>query len=237
MSKALRVIDSSLSELKITPEETRVYFIVYRSYTKSKSLEPKKILLSALEDREHFGFGIPVSHDYLDIEHKQRIRDIESRYEPDTQGLTLTQTHLIRLLRENGFIKGRSLFRESRSERSWYKIKQELAEKNIRLEDADKWQLKYKEIQSEIDCVRKNHKKQTTLVNDARNNCDSWHELAAHIILNEKGGWILVAFIYNGKIYHKAYIKVSRYKITNQGFSGPETEYTGEGPRNIVFYP
>jgi len=60
MTKVFRKFDPSLPQLEISVEEKKNYFVNFRSYTKSTSLEPKKLLLCADECSEQFNsYGQP----------------------------------------------------------------------------------------------------------------------------------------------------------------------------------
>lgn len=237
MSKAYRKLDPTLPDLKITTEEKERYFITYRSYTKSTSLEPKKLLLCAIEEREHFGFGETETHDHILDKYRLELRKIEATLEPDTASLSGAEYSLVSILRENGLDKGLELYLSNHSKRSWYNHKRNLASKGIDINEADRWCETAKIVRAEMAEAKKDYLKKREEIEASRSNCDTWHEEVAHMVLNEKGGRILVAYMHKGKIYHKAYLQVSRSKVTNQGFSGLENDFTLEGPRNIVFYP
>lgn len=237
MSKAYRKFDPTLPELTITSEEKERYFITSRNYTESRSLEPQKLLLCAVEEREHHGLGELQANDHLRETYEQELREIEARLEPDTADLSIPEYYLVSILRDRGYDKGLELYLFRYSKRNWYTHKKNLLDKGIDVNNAANWHEKAKEVEKATAETRKRYIGKKDDVQAARDRCDTWHEEAAHRVLHEKGGRVLVTYLFKGKIYHKAYLQVSRYKITNQGFSGPENDHTLEGLRNIVFYP
>jgi len=239
MTKAFRKFDPALPVLEISVEEKRNYFVSFRSYTKSTSLEPKKLLLCADECSEQFNsYGQPDGLDANLAEYRLKISALdEERLPQAADKLLMGEFFLIDILRNHGFEKGKEVYLSRKSERLWRRYKSSLAAKGINVRDADIWHEKEKEIKLAMCNAKQEWLKKQDEEYNRRNNFDTWHEEVADYVLNKKGGRVLVAYTYKGEIYHKAYLDVSRYKVTNQGFSGSAIHYSGDGPRNVVFYP